>query len=182
MRVPRGGGAFIGMITVMGTSPKKQAREYFPRPDSLTARGVHPAVLVSYRYGGCPCQTCRPSRSPRPCVFTYMGSHLPVPPLSGFFFHNRDVSICLIGYHFPAWHKTGQDRGFGSALCRERETVTFVGAWARHLSARSIAVRLHDEFLVVATAFRDCVSEFSQRVGASDNGTNCEVFLQFEHL
>jgi hypothetical protein len=62
-----------------------------------------------------------------PVRFAWTGSHLPVPPLSGFFFHNRDVSVGLIGYRFPASHKAGQDRGFGSALCQQHETVTFIG-------------------------------------------------------
>jgi hypothetical protein len=47
--------------------------------------------------------------------------------LSGVLFHDRDVSVGLIGYHFPASHQAGQDRGFGSALCQEQETVTFIG-------------------------------------------------------
>ena len=47
--------------------------------------------------------------------------------LSGVLFHDRDVSVGLIGYHFPASHEAGQDRGFGSALCQEQETVAFIG-------------------------------------------------------
>ena len=108
-----------------------------------------------------------------------MDSHLPVAPLSGFCFHNRDVSVGLISYHFPASHKAGQDRGFGSALCQEHETVTFIGLGSAFICAVHCS-SLHDEFLVVAADFPRF--GVSQRVGASDNGTNCEVFLQFEHL
>ena len=48
-------------------------------------------------------------------------------PLSGVLFHDRDVSVGLISYHFPASHQAGQYRGFGSAPCQEQETVTFIG-------------------------------------------------------
>jgi hypothetical protein len=48
-------------------------------------------------------------------------------PLSGILFLDRDVSVGLISYHFPASYEAGQDRGFGSALCQEQETVTFIG-------------------------------------------------------
>src|SRR5450755_1277782 len=34
-------------------------------------------------------------------------------PLSGVLFHDRDVSVGLVSYHFPASHEAGQDRGFG---------------------------------------------------------------------
>jgi hypothetical protein len=103
-----------------------------------------------------------------------------VSPLSGFFFHNREVSVGLVSYHFPASHKAGQDRGFGSALCQEHETVTFIGLGSASICAVHCGFPLHEEFLVVAADFPRL--GVSQRVGASDNGTNCEVFLQFEHL
>jgi hypothetical protein len=47
--------------------------------------------------------------------------------LSGVLFHDRDVSVGLIGDHFPASHEAGQNGGFGSALCQEQETVAFIG-------------------------------------------------------
>jgi hypothetical protein len=55
--------------------------------------------------------------------------------LSGVLFHDRDVSVGLISYHFPASHQAGQDRGFGSALCQEHETVTFIGLGAAPVCA-----------------------------------------------
>jgi hypothetical protein len=54
-------------------------------------------------------------------------SPVALSPLRGVLFQNRDVSIGLISYHFPASHEAGQDRGFGSALCQEQETVAFIG-------------------------------------------------------
>jgi hypothetical protein len=110
-----------------------------------------------------------------------MDSHLPALPLSGFFFHNRDVSIGLIGDHFPAPHEAGQDRGFGPALCQEHGTETFIGLGSASICAAHCS-SLRDNFQLLLPIFRDCVSGVSQKVGASDNGTNCEVFLQFEHL
>jgi hypothetical protein len=62
-----------------------------------------------------------------PVRFAQMGSQLPMPPLSGFLFHKNDVSVGLIRYHFPASHKACQNRGLGSALRQEHETVTFIG-------------------------------------------------------
>jgi hypothetical protein len=74
-------------------------------------------------------------------------------PLSGVLFHNRDVSVGLIGYHFPASDEAGQDRGFGSALCQEQETVTFIG-----LSSASVCAvhcsSLRDESYLLSPILR----------------------------
>jgi hypothetical protein len=58
--------------------------------------------------------------------------------LSGFLFHDSDVPVSLICYHLPAPRETGQNRGFGSALCQEHEAMTFVG-----LSSAPICVIHH---------------------------------------
>jgi hypothetical protein len=40
-------------------------------------------------------------------------------------FHDRDTSVDLVGDHFPATGKAGQNRGFGSTLRQEKEAITF---------------------------------------------------------
>jgi hypothetical protein len=72
-----------------------------------------------------------------------------LPSLSGVLFHDRNIPVGLISYHFPAPREAGQNRGFGSALCQEHETMTFIG-----LSSASICVVhysfFHDEILFLA--------------------------------
>ena len=41
--------------------------------------------------------------------------------------HDGDVSVCLVGNHFPASSKARQNRRFGPALRQEHKTVTFLG-------------------------------------------------------
>ncbi|MDP1865310.1 MAG: hypothetical protein Q8L13_03055 [Bradyrhizobium sp.] len=50
---------------------------------------------------------------------------LPVP--GGFLPPDRDVSIGLVGDHFPAAGQAGQDRGLGPALRQQQETMAFTG-------------------------------------------------------
>jgi hypothetical protein len=85
-------------------------------------------------------------------AFCLDDSHLPVRPLSGFFFHNRNVSVGLISYHFPASHKAGQDRGFCSALCQEHETVAFIGLGSTSICAVHCS-SFHDEISAIAADF-----------------------------
>jgi hypothetical protein len=37
------------------------------------------------------------------------------------------VSVDLVGYHFPASGKAGQNRSFGAALRQEQEAIAFFG-------------------------------------------------------
>jgi hypothetical protein len=46
--------------------------------------------------------------------------------LSGFLFHDRDVSLGLISYHLPASGKARQNRSLGSALRQKHEAMTFI--------------------------------------------------------
>jgi hypothetical protein len=46
--------------------------------------------------------------------------------LSSVLFHDRDISVGLVGYHLPASCKARQNRSFGSALCQEHEAMTFL--------------------------------------------------------
>jgi hypothetical protein len=50
-----------------------------------------------------------------------------LPFLSSVFFHDRDISVGLIGNHLPASHKARQNRSFGSTLCRKHEAMTLLG-------------------------------------------------------
>jgi hypothetical protein len=51
-------------------APLKKISPGFPRPILYGARRTsgHAAIVVLYRHGDRRCQTCRPSRSPCPCV------------------------------------------------------------------------------------------------------------------
>lgn len=46
--------------------------------------------------------------------------------LGGFPLFNRDVSIGLVGNHLPAAGQAGQNRGFGSTLRQQHETMAFI--------------------------------------------------------
>ena len=58
-----------------------------------------------------------------PAKTSFMTS-LPFP--GGFLFLDRDVSIGLVGNHLPAAGQAGQNRGFGSALREQHETMAFI--------------------------------------------------------
>jgi hypothetical protein len=47
--------------------------------------------------------------------------------LGGVPFHDRDTSVDLVGYHFPASVKAGQNRSFSATLRQEQEPITFFG-------------------------------------------------------
>jgi hypothetical protein len=49
------------------------------------------------------------------------------PFLSGVSSQNRDIPIGLVRDHVPTPREAGQNRGFGSALGQEHQTVTFIG-------------------------------------------------------
>jgi hypothetical protein len=74
------------------------------------------------------------------CVFLWRHPDHPLPFLSGFFFHDRDISVGLICYHLPTSHKARQNRSFSSALCQEHEAMTFLGV-SRHRLASCISRR-----------------------------------------
>jgi hypothetical protein len=46
--------------------------------------------------------------------------------LSCLLFHDRDISVGLVGDHLPASHQARQNRGLGSTLRDKHETLTFV--------------------------------------------------------
>jgi len=46
--------------------------------------------------------------------------------LSGVLFYNRDVSVGLIGDHFPASHEAGQNGGFGLLVPASSSPMTFL--------------------------------------------------------
>jgi hypothetical protein len=82
-----------------------------------------------------------------------LGTEVALSPLSGVLFHDRDVSVGLISYHFPASHEAGQDRGFGSALCQEQETVAFIGLGSAPVCAVHCS-SLRDESYLSLLIFR----------------------------
>ena len=55
----------------------------------------------------------------------YFKAMLPVP--GSFLFHDRDVSVGLVGYHFPAAGQAGEDGGLCTALRQQHEAMTFIG-------------------------------------------------------
>jgi hypothetical protein len=50
--------------------------------------------------------------------------------LSCLLFHDRDISVGLVGDNLPASHKASQNRSFGSTLCHQHEAMTFLGMGA----------------------------------------------------
>jgi hypothetical protein len=103
-----------------------------------------------------------------------LGTEVALSPLSGVLFHDRDVSVGLISYHFPASHEAGQDRGFGSALCQEQETVAFIGLGSAPVCAVHCS-SLRDESYLSLLIFRiaparrsmkSLIQDFSSVVGS----------------
>jgi hypothetical protein len=58
-------------------------------------------------------------------------------PLSGVLFHNRDVSVGLIGYHFPASDEAGQDR-------QAIDEVSYPGVLTRRWLTRLVGPVIHN--------------------------------------
>ena len=62
------------------------------------------------------------------CGLSQRTNSLPLKSLlGGFLLLDRDVSIGLVRNHLPAAGQAGQDRGFGSALRQQHETMAFIG-------------------------------------------------------
>ncbi len=87
------------------------------------------AVFSGRRAGRC----SRTSMVDQPCGLPQRAETARIPlnraslsSLGGILFHDRDISIGLVRNHLPAAGQAGQDRGFGTALRQQHETMAFL--------------------------------------------------------